>query len=92
MSFVTGEPVALVSANRWVIGDIYIDPRAQSVSYQVIAFNGAEEVRRVTVSEQGAALEAREGVAELYAQIMAMLSADAITRGLIPQAAQEEQQ
>jgi hypothetical protein len=44
------------------------------------------------VSEQGAALEAREGVAELYAQIMAMLSADAITRGLIPQAAQEEQQ
>ena len=91
MPYATETLTPIVQANRWTILDIRIDPAVPSVIYQVGAFNGATEVRRNAVSASGAELLQVEGFAELYATMKAMLYADAIARGLIPETAEEEE-
>ena len=90
MPYATPEPIALVQADRWSIGDIRIDPNGPSLNYTVIALDGTTEVRRDNVGVAGAALLGVEGVPELYASIKTLLYADAIARGLIPAEAEEE--
>ena len=90
MPYATPEPVALVSANRWTIGDIRIDPAGPSLNYTVIALNGTQEVQRTNVAQSGAPLLAVEGVPALMQSIRTMLYADAIARGIIPAEAEDE--
>lgn len=90
MPYATTEPVVLVSADRWSIGDIRIDPAVPALNYTVVAYDGTTEVRRNNVGVSGAALLGVEGVPELMASIRAMLYADAIARGLIPAEAEDE--
>jgi hypothetical protein len=90
MPLITETPVALVSANQWVIADVKIDPALPSVSYQVVAKLNGAEVQRTTISAAGAELLSIEGMPQLYGTIKAMLYADAIARGIIPQGATEQ--
>jgi hypothetical protein len=90
MPYATSEPVAIRQANRWAIGDISIDPNGPALNYVVRAFLDNAEVERHNVGVTGAELMAVEGVPALYASIKALLYADAITRGLIPAAAEAE--
>lgn len=48
MPYATSEPVALVQANRWSIGDISIDPVQPALNYVVIAFDGTTTARSST--------------------------------------------
>lgn len=90
MPLVTETPVSLVTANNWTIADVKIDPAVPSVTYQVVARLGSEEVKRTTVSVVGAELIDSKEMATLYNTIKALLYGDAMARGHIPAEATEE--
>jgi hypothetical protein len=90
MPLITETPVPLVSADNWTIADVKIDPAVPSVTYQVVARLGAEEVRRTTVSVVGAELIDSEEMAQLYGTIKLLLYGDAMARGHIPAEAVEQ--
>jgi hypothetical protein len=90
MPLITETPVPLVSADNWTIADVKIDPAVPSVTYQVVARLGAEEVKRTTVSVMGAELIDSEEMAQLYGTIKLLLYGDAMARGHIPQEATEQ--
>jgi hypothetical protein len=90
MPLITETPVPLVSADNWTIADVKIDPAVPSVTYQVVARLGAEEVKRTTVSVVGAELIDSEEMAQLYGTIKLLLYGDAMARGHIPAEATEQ--
>jgi hypothetical protein len=90
MPLITETPVPLVSADNWTIADVKIDPAVPSVTYQVVARLGAEEVKRTTVSVVGAELIDSEEMAQLYGTIKLLLYGDAMARGHIPAEAVEQ--
>jgi hypothetical protein len=90
MPLITETPVPLVSADNWTIADVKIDPAVPSVTYQVVARLGAEEVKRTTVSVVGGELIDSEEMAQLYGTIKLLLYGDAMARGHIPAEAVEQ--
>lgn len=84
MALITKEPIVLVSANQWEIDGIVINPTQPSISYQVVARLGKDEVRRTTVFAGGDELTNDPKVLQLYRIIEKMLYADAQGKGVIP--------
>lgn len=89
MPYGTPEPVPLVQADEWVIGNISIDPDGPSVTYQILSkFNG-REVQRRGRTLSGADLMAKPGAPQLYQALKGLIYADAKEIGEIPPEATE---
>lgn len=89
MPYGTPEPVPLVQADEWVIGDIHIDPAGPSVTYQVLSLFDGREVRRRGRTIAGAELMAKPGAPQLYQTLKALIYDDAKEIGEIPSEATE---